>query len=43
MDKLEHYRQAVQTLLERYSQFGGQNDNIERDCKLVCVRGQNRI
>lgn len=31
MDKLEHYRNCVQTLLERHSQFKPQSDDIENE------------
>lgn len=29
MDKLEHYRTCIQTLLEQYSQYKSADENIE--------------
>ena len=38
MDKLEHYRNAIQTLLERFSQFKTQNEAIEDELFFDTVR-----
>ncbi len=31
MDRLEHYRKAIQTLLEQYSQFKTQDEEVENE------------
>jgi hypothetical protein len=43
MDKLEHYRQAIQTLLERYSQFGSQSENIDNELFFDPVRDHYQL
>ena len=43
MDKLEHYRQAIQTLLERYSQFGTQHKNIENELFFDTIRDHYQL
>lgn len=43
MDKLEYYRQSVQTLLERYSYFGTQNGNIENELFFDSVRDHYQL
>lgn len=43
MDKLDHYRASVQTLLERHSQFKTQNKDVENELFFDTVRDRYQL
>ncbi|MCD8486174.1 MAG: XisI protein [Desertifilum sp.] len=43
MDKLNHYRTCIQTLLERHSQFKTQNEDIENELFFDTVRDHHQL
>jgi hypothetical protein len=43
MDKLEHYRYCIQTLLEKYSEFQHRNEDVENQLFLDSTRDHYQL
>lgn len=43
MDKLEHYRSCIQTLLEKYSEFPNRNEEVENQLFFDSIRDHYQL
>ncbi|MEO1636164.1 MAG: XisI protein [Cyanobacteria bacterium J06631_9] len=43
MDRIEHYRKAIQSLLEQHSQFGTQDDDVENELFFDNIRDHYQL